>query len=98
MFGKYDFVSRAQGMLTLPEALHPHQMSSCHFPWGAGRKLLLRTPWQGLPGAPVRGAVTPWDLVFNKADISEQLGHAVATAFSSFPDAWFRSISVGTLE
>lgn len=43
MFGKYDFVSRAQSVLTLLNARTYCQISSCHVPWGTGRVVLHRT-------------------------------------------------------
>lgn len=104
MFGKYDFVSRAQGMLTLPEAPHPPSDEQLPLSLGCRQEAAPKDPLAGTPRCtrpepqPEEQLVTPWDLVCNKGDISEHLGHLVATAFSSLPDAWFRSISVGTLE
>lgn len=37
MFEKYDFVSRTQSVLILPNARVCRQISSCHVPWGIGR-------------------------------------------------------------
>lgn len=90
-------------MLTLPEAMHPPSDEQLPLSLGCRQEAAPKDPLAGTPRCtcpepqPEEQSVTPWDLVFNKGDILEPLVHVVATALS-FPDAWFRSISVGTLE